>query len=63
MNRLRNRLIVVFAVTTFFPLSLTLWTTLHLLELSRGLSTSPLTQLDEVSKSLEITMSEDSSDV
>jgi nitrogen fixation/metabolism regulation signal transduction histidine kinase len=55
MNRLRNRLILVFGVATLLPLCLTLWTALHLLELSRGLSTSPLTQLDEVSKSLEIT--------
>jgi len=55
MNRLRNRLIVVFGVATLLPLCLTLWTALHLLELSRELSTSPMTQLDEVSKSLETT--------
>jgi nitrogen fixation/metabolism regulation signal transduction histidine kinase len=55
MNRLRNRLILVFALATFFPLCLTLWITLNLLELSRGLFNSPLVQLDDVSKSLEIT--------
>ncbi|MBV8844782.1 MAG: HAMP domain-containing protein [Bryobacterales bacterium] len=55
MNRLRNRLILVFVLATFFPLCLTLWTTLNLLELSRGLFNSPLAQLDEVSKSLETT--------
>jgi nitrogen fixation/metabolism regulation signal transduction histidine kinase len=55
MNRLRNRLILVFVLATFFPLCLTLWTTLNLLELSRGLFNSPLAQLDDVSKSLQST--------
>jgi nitrogen fixation/metabolism regulation signal transduction histidine kinase len=55
MTRLRNRLILVFVLATFLPLCLTLWTTLNLLDLSRGLFVSPLEQLDEVSKSLETT--------
>ena len=55
MHRLRNRLILVFVLATVLPLVLTLWTTLNLLELGRSLSTSPLAQLDEVSKSLEAT--------
>ena len=55
MHRLRNRLILVFVLATLLPLVLTLWTTLNLLELGRSLSTSPLEQLDEVSKSLEAT--------
>ncbi|HYK59411.1 MAG TPA: ATP-binding protein [Bryobacteraceae bacterium] len=55
MNRLRNRLILVFVLATFLPLCLTLWTTLNLLDLSRMLFHSPLAQLDDVSKSLELT--------
>jgi two-component system nitrogen regulation sensor histidine kinase NtrY len=53
MNRLRNRLIVVFVVATVLPLGLTLWTTLNLLDLSIGLA--PLSELDAVSRSLERT--------
>jgi two-component system nitrogen regulation sensor histidine kinase NtrY len=53
MNRLRNRLIFVFVVATLLPVCLTLWTTLKLLELSRGLA--PLAELDAVSRSLETT--------
>jgi two-component system nitrogen regulation sensor histidine kinase NtrY len=53
MNRLRNRLIFVFIVATLLPVCLTLWTTLRLLELSRGLA--PLAELDAVSRSLETT--------
>ena len=41
MNRLRNRLILVFVVATLLPLGLTLWTTLSLLELSLGWRRSP----------------------
>ncbi|HEY6344118.1 MAG TPA: HAMP domain-containing protein [Bryobacteraceae bacterium] len=55
MNRLRNRLILVFVLATFLPLCLTLWTTLNLLDLSRRVFDSPLAQLDDVSKSLETT--------
>ena len=53
MNRLRNRLILVFILATLLPLGLTLWTTLSLLDLSRGLA--PLAELDAVSRSLETT--------
>jgi len=53
MNRLRNRLIVVFLIATAVPLGLTLWTTVTLLDISLGLA--PLSELDTVSKSLERT--------
>jgi nitrogen fixation/metabolism regulation signal transduction histidine kinase len=53
MNRLRNRLILVFILATLLPVCLTIWTTLSLLELSRGLA--PLAELDGVSRSLETT--------
>ncbi len=53
MNRLRNRLILVFVAATLLPLCLTLWTTTSLLERSFGLA--PLAELDAVSKSLEKT--------
>ncbi len=53
MNRLRNRLIVVFIVATLFPLGLTLWTTLSVVDLSLGLA--PFAELDAVSRSLETT--------
>lgn len=53
MNRLRNRLIVVFLVATIVPLGLTLWMTVSLLDISLGLA--PLGELDAVSKSLEKT--------
>jgi len=53
MNRLRNRLIVVFIVATAVPLALTLWMTVNLLNLSLGLA--PTAELNDVSKSLEIT--------
>ena len=53
MNRLRNRLILVFVVATIVPLALTLWFTVSLLDISLGLR--PLAELDAVSKSLEQT--------
>jgi nitrogen fixation/metabolism regulation signal transduction histidine kinase len=53
MNRLRNRLILVFVVATVLPLALTLWFTVSLLDISLGLA--PLAELDAVSKSLERT--------
>jgi two-component system nitrogen regulation sensor histidine kinase NtrY len=53
MNRLRNRLILVFVVATVLPLTLTLWFTVNLLDISLGLA--PLAELDAVSKSLERT--------
>ncbi|HYM11457.1 MAG TPA: ATP-binding protein [Bryobacterales bacterium] len=51
MNRLRNRLIVVFVAATLAPLGVTLWVTASLLE--RSLSYSPARELDQLSKSLE----------
>ena len=53
MNRLRNRLIVVFVAATLLPLGLTLWTMLALIERSLGLA--PFAELDTVSRSLETT--------
>jgi len=53
MNRLRNRLILVFVAATILPLGLTLWTTLSLLNLS--LELAPFRELDVVSKALETT--------
>src|SRR5580698_4645196 len=53
MNRLRNRLILVFVIATVVPLGLTLWFTVSLLDISLGLA--PLAELDAVSKSLEQT--------
>jgi nitrogen fixation/metabolism regulation signal transduction histidine kinase len=53
MNRLRNRLIVVFILATVVPLGLTLWMTVSLLDISLGLA--PVRELDAVSKSLEST--------
>src|SRR5437763_14349561 len=53
MNRLRNRLIVVFVAATLLPLGLTLWTMLALIERSLGLA--PFAELDTVSRSLERT--------
>ncbi len=53
MNRLRNRLIVVFVAATLLPLGLTLWTMLALIDRSLGLA--PFAELDTVSRSLEKT--------
>ena len=53
MNRLRNRLIVVFVAATLVPLGLTLWTMLALIERSLGLA--PFSELDASSRSLEKT--------
>lgn len=53
MNRLRNRLIVVFAVATLVPLLVTAWISVSLLEPSfSGASTK---ELDQLSRSLEKT--------
>jgi two-component system nitrogen regulation sensor histidine kinase NtrY len=53
MNRLRNRLIVVFAVATLVPLLVTAWISVSLLEPSfSGASTK---ELDQISRSLEKT--------
>ena len=51
MNRLRNRLILIFLAATLLPLWLTLRTTVALVE--RSLDLAPMAQLDESSKSLE----------
>src|SRR6266851_1153264 len=53
MNRLRNRLILVFIAATLLPLCLTLWTTLSLLR--HSLALAPFTELDAVSRSLQKT--------
>jgi two-component system, NtrC family, nitrogen regulation sensor histidine kinase NtrY len=51
MNRLRNRLILVFGFATLAPLLVTAWIWVSLLELSLA----PINELDQVSKSLEKT--------
>jgi two-component system, NtrC family, nitrogen regulation sensor histidine kinase NtrY len=53
MNRLRNRLILVFVVATLAPLCLMGWISVRLLHYSLSLSSTP--QLDQVSRSLEET--------
>ncbi len=53
MNRLRNRLILVFAVATLAPLLVTAWISVSLLEPSLSLASTR--ELDRVSKSLEQT--------
>jgi two-component system nitrogen regulation sensor histidine kinase NtrY len=53
MNRLRNRLIVVFAVATLAPLLVTAWISVSLLEPSFSLASTH--ELDQVSKALEKT--------
>lgn len=52
MNRLRNRLILVFLAATLAPLALTVWFTNSLLE--RSLEYSSTTQLDALSKSAQL---------
>jgi two-component system, NtrC family, nitrogen regulation sensor histidine kinase NtrY len=53
MNRLRNRLILVFVVATLAPLCLMGWISVHLLHYSLSLSSTP--ELDQVSQSLKNT--------
>ncbi len=53
MNRLRNRLILVFIAATLIPLSATVWITTSLLEFSQRISA--VDQLDTLSKSLSVT--------
>jgi two-component system nitrogen regulation sensor histidine kinase NtrY len=53
MNRLRNRLIVVFALATLAPLLVTAWISVSLLEPSFSLAATE--ELDQVSKALEKT--------
>ncbi|HEX5227640.1 MAG TPA: ATP-binding protein [Bryobacteraceae bacterium] len=53
MNRLRNRLILVFVVATLAPLCLMGWISVRMLHYSLSLSSTP--ELDTVSRSLERT--------
>jgi len=53
MNRLRNRLILVFVVATLAPLCLMGWISVRLLHYSLSLSSTP--ELDQVSQSLKNT--------
>ncbi len=53
MNRLRDRLILLFLAATLIPLGATLWLSTSLLE--RSLSYSSTRELDQVSRSLEQT--------
>ena len=53
MNRIRTRLILVFAAATLVPLAVTLWITTSLLD--RSLSFTTTRELDQVSRSLEVT--------
>ena len=53
MNRLRNRLILIFLAATLVPLGVTLWITTSLLE--HSLTYTSTGELDEISKSLEKT--------
>ncbi|HET8550813.1 MAG TPA: ATP-binding protein [Bryobacteraceae bacterium] len=53
MNRLRNRLILIFVVATAVPLGITLWITTSLLD--RSLRLASTAELDEMSRSLETT--------
>src|SRR5690348_2404971 len=51
MNRLRNRLILIFAAATLIPLGITAWISLTLLD--RSLSLASTEELDQVSQSLQ----------
>ena len=53
MNRLENKLILVFVAATVAPLLITLWISLQLLD--RSLALSPNRELDETSKALKAT--------
>ena len=53
MNRLRNRLILIFLAATLVPLAATIWVTTSLLDLS--LEYSSTDELDKISRSLETT--------
>ena len=53
MNRLRNRLILIFVVATLAPLCVMGWISVRLLRYSLSLSSTP--QLDQVSQSLKST--------
>ena len=51
MNRLRNRLILIFLAATLAPLAATVWITTSLLE--ESIDTSSTSRLDTLSKSLK----------
>ncbi|HWQ56739.1 MAG TPA: HAMP domain-containing protein [Bryobacteraceae bacterium] len=53
MNRLRNRLILIFLAATLVPLGATIWITTQLLE--RSLTYSSTDEVDRISRSLENT--------
>ena len=53
MNRLRNRLIVVFIAATIVPLAVTAWVSVRLLHYSLSLNATE--ELDQISKSLQKT--------
>ena len=53
MNRLRNRLLLVFLAATLAPLAATLWITTTLLD--RSLSMATTNEVDELSRSLQAT--------
>jgi nitrogen fixation/metabolism regulation signal transduction histidine kinase len=53
MNRLENKLILVFLAATLAPLLITLWISMYLID--RSLALSPRKELDETSKALEAT--------
>jgi nitrogen fixation/metabolism regulation signal transduction histidine kinase len=53
MNRIRNRLILIFVVATAVPLGITLWITTSLID--RSLRLASTRELDEMSRSLEAT--------
>ena len=53
MNRLRNRLLIVFLAATLAPLAATLWITTALLD--HSLSRAATNEVDELSRSLETT--------
>jgi two-component system nitrogen regulation sensor histidine kinase NtrY len=55
VNRLRNRLIVVFLVATLAPLGVTVWVTTLLLKQSLSFAADSRAELDEVTRSLELT--------
>jgi two-component system, NtrC family, nitrogen regulation sensor histidine kinase NtrY len=56
VNRLRNRLILIFLAATLAPLGATLWYTNYLFKLS--LSYNSIEELDQVSKSLQQTLTQ-----
>ena len=56
MNRLRNRLVLIFLAATLAPLAATIWITTSLLE--ESIDTSSTARLDTLSKSLKVTARE-----